>query len=76
MKRNLALKIRLYPNRDQEIFINKCIGCTRLLYNTMLHERLTVYEQHKEDRETLKNWKYRSYVEIKEAFPFMKEVDS
>ena len=76
MKRNIALKIRLYPNKTQEAFINKCIGCTRLLYNTMLHERLTVYEQHKEDKETLKNWKYRSYVEIEKDFPFMKEVDS
>ena len=76
MKRNIALKIRLYPNRDQETFINKCIGCTRLLYNTMLHERLTVYEQHKDDKETLRNWKYKSYVEIERDFPFMKEVDS
>ena len=42
----------------------------------MLHERLTVYEQHKEDRETLRNWKYRSYLQIEEDFPFMKEVDS
>ena len=76
MKRNLALKVRLYPNKDQETFINKCIGCTRLLYNTMLHERLTIYEQHKEDKEILRNWKYKSYVEIEEDFPFMKEVDS
>ena len=76
MKRNLALKIRLYPNKSQETFINKCIGCTRLLYNTMLHERLTVYEQHKDNKETLRNWKYRSYLQIEEDFPFMKEVDS
>ena len=53
MKRNIALKIRLYPNKEQETFINKCIGCTRLLYNTMLYERLTVYEHHKEDKEIL-----------------------
>ena len=53
MKRNLALKVRLYPNKSQETFINKCIGCTRLLYNTMLYERLIVYEQHKNDKEIL-----------------------
>ena len=76
MKRNLALKIRLYPNKNQEVFINKCIGCTRLLYNTMLYERLTVYEQHKNDKETLRSWKYKSYIEIEKDYPFMKEADS
>ena len=76
MKRNIALKIRLYPNKTQEVFINKCIGCTRLLYNIMLHERLTVYEQHKDNKEILRNWKYKSYLQIEEDFPFMKEVDS
>ena len=76
MKRNLSLKIRLYPNKTQETFINKCIGCIRLLYNTMLHERLQVYEQHKDNKEILRNWKYRSYLQIEEDFPFMKEVDS
>ena len=76
MKRNLALKVRLYPNKEQETFINKCIGCTRLLYNTMLYERLQVYEQYKNNKEILRNWKYRSYVKIEELYPFMKEVDS
>ena len=43
MKINYAIKIRIYPNIDQLILINKTIGCNRLLYNLMLNERKDIY---------------------------------
>jgi len=31
-----AIKIRLYPNNEQEIYINKLLGCYRFVYNQCL----------------------------------------
>ena len=36
MKKNIALKIRIYPNKSQRIMIDKNIGCTRYMYNHLL----------------------------------------
>lgn len=29
--RNVSLKLRLYPTKEQEIYFNKCFGCARYL---------------------------------------------
>ena len=34
-----AFKIRIYPTQDQQVQINKTLGCCRFLYNQMLNER-------------------------------------
>ena len=51
MKRNIAHKIRLYPNIEQSELIDKSIGCSRLMYNVMLSERKQVYCRRKEVKE-------------------------
>ena len=28
-----AVKVKLYPNNEQEIYINKLLGCYRFVYN-------------------------------------------
>ena len=35
-KTHKSLKLRIYPNREQAIFINKTFGCCRLVYNERL----------------------------------------
>ena len=32
----IAVKYRIYPNKQQADLINKTIGCARLVYNLML----------------------------------------
>ena len=76
MKRNYAYKIRLYPNKEQAILIDKTIGCCRLMYNLMLSERKYVYEKLKDDRDTLYHYKYKTPKQIKDENLFMYEVDS
>lgn len=70
------MKIRIYPNINQLILINKTIGCNRLLYNLMLNERKDVYEKLKENKELLYNYKYKTEKEYKFEYEFMKEIDS
>ncbi len=43
-----SLKIRLYPDENQKILLNKTFGCCRLLYNERLSEHIEWYNQNKD----------------------------
>lgn len=79
---NKAYKFRLYPNKEQEILINKIIGASRFMFNQLLAERISNYEQCKsiEDKEkrelALKELKQSTPAQYKEKYPWLKEVDS
>ena len=45
MKYNLAFKYRIYPNKDQELLINKTFGCVCFVYNTILYISNKIYEE-------------------------------
>ena len=42
-----AIKIRLYPNKEQAIMINKLLGCYRVVYNQCLARKIKSYEETK-----------------------------
>ena len=42
-----AIKIRLYPNKDQELKLNKVLGCYRFVYNQMLARKQQEYNENK-----------------------------
>lgn len=69
MKKNKAYKFRLYPNSEQCDFLLKTFGCTRLIWNVMLSDKLDWYQC---TMSTLKN----TPAEYKTKFPFLREVDS
>ena len=69
MKYNLAFKYRIYPNKEQELLINKTFGCVRFVYNTILYAANKFYE------ETGKN-KIITPASLKSENQFLKEVDS
>lgn len=71
-----AIKLRIYPTKEQRLKIIQTIGCCRKLYNEMLAERKRVYDKLKSDKTRLYGYKYKTILEIKNQFPFMKEVDS
>lgn len=73
---NKAYKYRLYPNEDQSVLINKTFGCVRFVYNRMLADRLSIYEQYKDDRENLIQQRYPLPADYKKEYPWLKEVDS
>ena len=71
-----ALKLRIYPNVQQTIQLNKTFGCSRFIYNTMLSERKEVYSKLKDNPRELYEYNYRTEKQLKEEFEFLKEVDS
>lgn len=71
-----ALKLRLYPNLEQQELFNKTLGSCRAIYNMMLHERKEVYKKLKDDKRKLYEYSYKTEKEYKEEYEWLKEVDS
>ena len=42
-----AVKVRLYPNKEQEQTLNKVLGCYRFVYNQTLAQKKTAYDTDK-----------------------------
>ena len=40
-----AVKIRLYPNKEQATMFNKLLGCYRVVYNQCLSRKIKSYEE-------------------------------
>ena len=60
MTYDYAIKIRIYPNKEQKEFFSKNFGCCRFVYNKMIEERKEVYQLYKYDNDKLYNHKYRT----------------
>ena len=41
---NKSFKLRIYPNKEQQILIDKTFGCTRFIYNFMLNLKQKLYK--------------------------------
>lgn len=64
MKIVKALKMRIYPNKEQALKIDKTIGSCRYVYNHMLARNKKVYERRNE---------HLSYYDMQNLLPCMKE---
>lgn len=62
-------KFRLYPNKEQQTYFQKCFGCCRFLWNRMLADKIAYYNEYGESLDT----QPPSY---KAEYNFLKEVDS
>ena len=60
---------RLYPNKEQQTYFQKCFGCCRFLWNIMLADKIAYYEEFQESLDT-------QPPAYKSEYPFLKEVDS
>ncbi|GHU22339.1 hypothetical protein FACS1894172_17590 [Spirochaetia bacterium] len=54
------MKVRIYPTNDQRIFLNKTLGCYRLIYNLMFDDRIIMYNFLKDDLELLHAFQYKA----------------
>ena len=69
-----SYKYRLYPNSEQKEYFAKTFGCSRLIYNLMLSDRIKSYEENK--NLDIKKIKYPTPAQYKKEYEFLKEVDS
>ena len=69
-----GIRARLYPTEEQEVLINKTIGCCRFVHNQTLADCKQSYEQ--TQHLPSKNERITNLVSLKEVHEFLKEVDS
>lgn len=81
-----SLKLRLYPNQEEKILIDKTFGCCRKLYNEHLQEKNEFYIENilpvkgkiteKEKKEIYKTFKPKTEKEWKVVYTYLTEVSS
>ena len=69
-----SVRVRLYSTKEQEVLINKTIGCCRFVHNQTLENCKQSYEQ--TQHFPSKNERITNLVPLKEENEFLKEVDS
>lgn len=69
-----AVKIRIYPNKEQEVYISKLLGCYRFVYNKCLDKKKTAYLTDKSNLglKDLGNYFHRELTKTEE-FNFLTE---
>ena len=66
---NRAIKYRVYPTTEQCILFTKTFGCCRKIYNLMLADKISYYQEHQRTLQT-------TPAQYKNDYPFLREVDS
>jgi len=69
-----SYKFRLYPNRQQEILIQKTFGCVRFVYNQCLAYKIDKYQNEKINLSQFDLNSYNNHV-LKNKFEWLREVD-
>lgn len=69
-----GIRVKLYPTEEQEVSINKTIGCCRFVHNQTLTDCKQSYEQ--TQHFPSQNERIKNLVPLKEKYEFLKEVDS
>ena len=72
-----AIKIRLYPNKEQELKLNKVLGCYRFVYNQMLALKQKEYNENKKSLGLTDLSKYFHSTLLKdEQYEWLKEQNT
>jgi len=73
---NKSYKIRLYPNKEQKILLEKHFGCVRFVYNHFLNIRNVEYKTNKVNMSYYDTANELSVLKNKEEYVFLNEVNS
>lgn len=69
-----SYKFRLYPNKEQEILIQKTFGCVRFVYNQCLAYKIDKYKNEQISLSKFDVITYKNQV-LKIQYEWLKEVD-
>ena len=71
----LSYKYRIYPNKEQQIFIEKTFGCCRFVYNQLLAYKKDLYEKEKKTIGKFDCVNYCNQI-LKSQYLWLREADS
>lgn len=71
---NRAVKVRIYPSKDQRSFIDNTLSACRFIYNKMLERNNKIYKRRQEH---LNNYQMQNLLPVMKTYlPWLKETDS
>ena len=73
---NKTYRFRIYPNKEQEVLLNKHFGCSRFVYNYFLNERKEQYQKDKKSDNYYAQAKTLTDLKKQEDTIWLKEVNS
>lgn len=71
-----AHKIRIYPNKRQQIQFQRTFGCVRFYWNFLLDQRITNYKMKKEDANYREDKTTYAALKKMEEYAWLKEVEA
>lgn len=71
-----AHKIRIYPNKHQQIQFQKTFGCVRFYWNFLLDQRITNHKMKKEDANYQEDKTTYATLKKMEEYAWLKEVEA
>ena len=69
-----SYKFRLYPNKEQELLIQKTFGCVRFVYNQCLAYKIDKYKTEEVFLSKIDINNYKNHI-LKTEYEWLKEVD-
>ena len=69
-----SYKFRLYPNKEQEVLIQKTFGCVRFVYNQCLEYKMDKYNNEGITLSRFDMYNYKNRI-LKTEYQWLKEVD-
>lgn len=74
--KNYVLKIRIYPNLEQKLYLHKAFGCSRFIYNYFLDKSQKAWNENKEYFNCFDSQKEAAKFKKSEEYNWLKEIDS
>lgn len=68
-----SYKFRIYPNKEQEVLIQKTFGCVRFVYNHFLEDRIKAYQEEGTTRTFFQQNKLLTV--LKQKYEWLREPD-
>ena len=69
-----SYKFRLYPNKEQELLIQKTFGCVRFVYNQCLAYKIDKYKTEEVSLSKIDVNNYKNHT-LKAEYEWLKEID-
>lgn len=74
--KNYVLKVRIYPNLEQKLYLHKAFGCSRFIYNYFLDKSQKAWNDNKEYFNCFESQKELTKLKKTEEYSWLKDAEA
>lgn len=74
--KNYVLKVRIYPNLEQKLYLHKAFGCSRFIYNYFLDKSQKAWNENKEYFNWVETSRELTKLKKTDEYGWLKEVEA